>query len=462
MSAATTRDALALLRRVRTARQAHVASRQLPLVGLACVAAALVGGVLAPESIAPENVGGQGGVTHWGGWPLERAFSIAVLIAAGLAFRVVEVAFRTDDAHALELLPLPGLAVAADRLALLTRDALLAALIGFAFVAPSALRPGGGALASAAGVYLVLTSLLSVALTFGAIAWAGGATTDEGALAASIDGRGERAGAIYHSVPGVAFGVAAFAALFAKLGVEEPLRVLAQQGALGWTNAASVALGIPVALALGLLVAGMRAWAASFHDVVARFREAEGVLIGGFGSREDAMGDLPSDDSRAMGRVLSVQLRRRHPMTLAAAWVLAAIGLLVGWSAEGTVGPLLLGALAAAWALFGVHPARRVRHLPSLHDAGAARWLMDDRALEESVRRAVAASLQPLALPLALPALGLGVRGGLAYLAMVAAALGAYLATHQRVGRAGVAAASGALALALVALGAWFLVLVPS
>lgn len=454
MSAVTTSTAVRLLAHVRDARRGR--GSRAPALAAAALCLLAAGWALCPDELGAEA---QGAVTHWGGWPLERAFSIALLVGAWLSFRVVEVAFRTEDAHALELLPVPGIACALDRLALLVREAMAGALLGGAFLAPALARPGGAPLFVAALGFLTLTGLMSVAISFGAIAWAGGASTARGALAASLDGRGERAGALYHSVPGAAFGVAAFSALFAKLGVEEPLRVLTQTGDIGWTNAASVALGVPLGVAALLLLAGLRAWRDHFHDVVARFREAEGVMIGGYGAREDKLSLKAEPDTDAMADVIAMQLRRRHPLTVPGAWIFGAIGLMVAWSARGTVGPLLLSALAVGWLLIGANPARRVRSLASLSSAGTARWLIDDLSLEAATRRAVRDALPPLLAPLALPALALGVHGAVAYASVVLSGALGYALIHGRTGSATAALAGGFGALALSSVLAWSLFL---
>jgi hypothetical protein len=423
------------LRALRTRRTVTGARRW--LVGAAALAALGVGAMVGPSTIAPTQ---SGAVTHWGGWPLETAFQLAVMAAAVLTFRVVEVLFRTDDAQALDMLPIPGAAYAVDRVAVLLRDAALAAVFGAALLAPSVMRPGGE-LAAIAILYLAASGLVTVGAGFGVVTLAA-TSAHEGAT-------GNRSGAVYHFAPGVAFGVAAALLLFLKLGFEQPFADAARNvgAGPGLSRAAQVALGVPLVGSLLLCAAGARAYSRMHHALQARFREADSVASGRFAERAQAFAADEGDPTRLWASATRAQLLRRHPLLLPSSWIAGAIGVMVAWGAGGELPAGLMAGVATLWLVWVVHPLRRWHRLPDAAPFALASTLPGHRARLAGGQSASGKALGEHLIPMLLPAIATGtISAALGYVAVLLAATAAYIALRSQ---PPTRAASGACAAAL-------------
>jgi hypothetical protein len=430
------------MRRLRQLRTRRTVAGSRRVTGLGVVIGALaVGFLIGPRTLAATT---SGAVTHWGGWPLETAFALAVLASAVLTFRVVEVLFRTDDAQALDMLPIPGAAYAADRLAVLLRDAGAAALFGTALLAPGLLRPGGD-LAAVAIAYLAVACLVAVGSGFGVVTLAA-ASAQDGAT-------GSRSGAVYHFAPGVAFGVTAALLLFLKLGFEQPFADAARNVAVGGlSRAAQVALGVPLLAALALCAFGARAYSRVHHALQARFREADSVTSGRFAERSAAFAPGERDAVTLWTSATRAQLLRRHPLLLPSSWIAGVVGVMIAWGAGGEVPGTLMAAVGTVWLVWVVHPLRRWRRLADEGPYSLASTLPGGAARRTGGERASTAALSQHVWPLLLPAVAAGgVLPAAAYAAVVVAATAAYAGLRsQSPNRAAAGASLAALVVSLV------------
>lgn len=422
--------------------------RRLAAIALGTLVLAALVALLGPAELTATR---QGGVTHYGGWPVETAFTALLLVAAVLTYRVVDVLFRTDGARAIDLLPVPGAAFARDRLGVVLRDGMVAGSILTLATVPLLVRPGAE-LALAAIAYVWLGIGVCVAAGFGTIASAGAATADpEHQIAQSLDAAGQRAGTIFHFAPGAAFGVVAALLLFLKLGIEEPLRAAEAGRGYALTRAFQVAVGAPLLLAAFALVSGLRGYARHHHALQARFREADSISAGRYAERTRAFRPDSAEARHVWRDAFAAQLSRRHALLLPSSWVAGVVGVLVAWALRGQMPPAALSAIACFWLVLVVHPARRAAGLAAAQPFSLASTLPGAAARAEGAEASVRAILRQHLLPVALPAVALGsLPAAAGHVAALAAAGVLYGATGSRT--ASVRAASGLIAAALVLL----------
>ncbi|MFT4702492.1 MAG: hypothetical protein ACI81R_000176 [Bradymonadia bacterium] len=354
------------------------------------MALTLLGGVvglwLAPPEIGPIQ---NGPVTHYGGWPLETAFTLCLLSASWITFRALEVLFRTNDAHAILTLPVRGDAYWLDRLTVLVTEVGLAMIAVSAFLAAGFTRDGDATLTIAAIGYVVVAHLAAAALSFGLVTWACASTVDEGAMARSLDMTRERAGSIYQMVPGISFGACAASLLILKLAFEEPLRAMAGAGSLALTNATFVAAAVALIPAIVSAVAGLRGYGGAHDALQARFLEVESMTVGRMQTWHSEWAASNADDSDELwGRVAAAQLVRRHGMLLPGSWLVGVVALFVTWATGGSISVATWAALAVFWLSIVVHPVLRVQRLAGYCAHGFADTLGDTETIKRAGSRA--------------------------------------------------------------------------
>ena len=446
---ATTVEFLGALSRARPPLQRRA------LAALALCAGLALGALFAPHTVAPERVGN---VMHWGGWPLESAFSAMVLVAALMTFRVVENLYRAHDAAALRPLPLSGLAFALDRLRISCSEGALAALVIAAFIVPAASRDGGLVSTLAALGFITLTGPLLPLLAFAVVVRSGTAAL------AGADERSASTSGLYHLAPGVAFGVCAGVLLLMKLGFEEPLRVASEGQGARLTRAFWVAVGLPVAGILALGVSSLRAYSRRHDSLQAHFVDAENALVRAGGAELGGSGAAESRVERALGgpaallyRKDRLQLVRGAAFLRAGTWFITGLAVFVGWASGGTFSALATGMCLATWLVVVVSPHRRAVALPGESPYGLADMLCDAPIRRRARRAASAAETWGHTLPLLGGGIGFGLAGAMVIAAIVgSAAAGLVLAMARlpasepaRLGVALLAVGSTVIALAL-------------
>ena len=408
-SAAKTRALLATLRaRRRTSRGG-------PILG-AAVAAHLAGYFAGPAEVEPTQVGA---VTHWGGWALESAFVGAVLVSCVVTFRVVELLFRADDAHALRTLPLHGRVVAQDRLRAATADAFVGVVVVALFLAPACFRspPMYGVITAA---YLAFSALLVPAIGFGLIVAAIVGVVDPRSAAARLTGGtiGGR-GAVHHLAPGLAFGAVASALLLLKLGTEEPLRVWSESGTAAMTNAGWIGVGTPLVLGAAVLAVGLSGFARNFHEVQAALHDAE-VPPPDTGYEYFRNRTQADWIERRVPRLVAVlyrkdrlQMGRGAPFLFPSTVLVAIVGGFVLWASNGGVlASGAAGTMLGLWLVVVVAPHRRLRRLPGEESFGLADMLAGGDPRSAARRLAAARLALQHALPLLLTSLAAGREAG--------------------------------------------------
>ena len=422
MSGPAAGNTRALLRTLRSRRRS---ARRGPIVGAAVVA--LGAGLFAgPDVITPTQVGV---VTHWGGWALETAFVGAVLVACVVTFRVVELLFRAEDAHALRTLPLHGGAVAIDRLRRASAGSTVGLLVVGAFLAPTCLAsPAEFGLVTAG--YLAVASLLVPVVGYGLIVSALVGVVDPTSLAARLTGGtiGGR-GAVHHLAPGLAFGAVASLLLLLKLGAEEPLRVWVESGQLGMTNAAWLGVGLPLVLAAGTVAVGLSGFAKNFHEVQAALYDAEVPPpdTGYEYFRNDTRADWVERRVPPLVAVLyrkdRLQMTRGAPFLFPSTILVAVIAAFILWaSGDGVVAAGGAGAALGMWLVVVIAPARRLRRLPGEERYGLADMLSPSSAREVARRLAGARLTVRHATPLLVCSVAAGTDGGAVAVGVLSAA----------------------------------------
>ncbi len=420
------------------------------LLAVVAAAAAGIGALVGPSTVGPNDLGS---VTHWGGWALETAFLGSVLVASVVTFRVVEILFRAQDAHALRMLPLSGPAVARDRFGLALRESLLGAAGVFCFVSvPLAGSPPAYGVVTAA--YLFCAALVVPLAGFGVIVSAMSATVDPTTLAAKLTGGTVNGrGAVHHLSPGAAFGTIAGLLLLLKLGFEEPLRVFAEAGEASTTNAMFVGVGIPLCLAVATLIVGLLGFGKNFHEIQASLFDAE-VPPPDTGYDYFANAEGPGRVQRSLRPIVaafyrkdSLQASRSAPFLFPSTIVIAVIGGFALWASD-FVAPFGVGMLLGFWLLLIVAPLRRIRRLPGEVDFGLADMLgsNEDR---EAARQAAAILLAARHTgPLLIACVGAGAGAAGAATPVAAALLATVFMSSQRAGSKSAFVLYGALALA--------------
>jgi len=354
----STRAALAILHRgTRRGRETR-APRWLRMAGVAAFAP--VGLLLQPSKIGATQAGN---VTHWGGWPLETAFTAMVIVAALLGYAWVDILFRTHGARAFQHHPVHGGALALDRFAVASAVSAPWVLAVGLLTLPGALRAGWTSFGVVA-TFIVLSWFLSLAIPPATLLLA-----DTQRPQTSVP----RSGA-FIALPGVAFAVVAFMALFLKLGLEEPLRVAFETGIPAWTRAASVATFIPCAGAAICALHWLRAFPQRRARMENAFNDAERFTPSGVYEHERELMSRRGWDCRGLGererivfRIIRVQCRRSAPFAKIGTFGVAILLAFVLWAADGRIHPTLVFALVGAWIVVVARPARRSLAVAGLH-----------------------------------------------------------------------------------------------
>ena len=382
---------------------------------------------IAGLAIAPDRIGEtvRGGVVQHAGWPLEAAFTAALMLSAFIVFRTFDALFRTAGARALQCHPVPGASIVRDRLLVVAADTLRASLVLSAFVVPCLFRPGGE-LAVYALVFALAAPWLTAMVGFGVLANAGAVTADpEAAPARALDGFGEISGGVWHIAPGAAYAASAIALLAFRLGCGE---LAAGDGEI--LNSAKVALFAPTLAAMVALVSGARLWARHAHRISARFFDAEVATADDrwVESGEDALASAGRDPSDVLAAAAGIQLGRRHPVLLASAWGASILVTAILWATGGALSPPGVAVGLVAWFALGIAPGRRARTLDGVGPFGAAPQLASMRVVAEARQRAAGAAAARLAPALLAPVVATGA-GAVAWLGCAipgAVALGVY------------------------------------
>ncbi|TVR03056.1 MAG: hypothetical protein EA398_05940 [Deltaproteobacteria bacterium] len=344
-----------------------------PALALLCGVAALP---LLPDAAGPARPAGASG--H-GGPLLETAFVLAVLVAAVLTFRTLEVLFRFAGVRPMRALPIGSGAFASTRLRALASEAAQASgLLALLFVP---FVPFAPAQASAAMLLATTAPPMAIAISLGANVFAGVATLrPDGPTARRISAlTGDSTGA-WHMAPGAAFTLTAMLLLVAKLGIEELLRPLFEPGLPAVTRAAMVALALAWVPALWMGVRGHLRLRRHALALLARFEEGDAV-------RRDAATELFAEQASAPGwierrlppriallhRKDRLLLERGSPFLRAGTGALAALLLLVRWAAPEALPAAGWAAVAGGWLILVFRPHQRLLALdPDDDDAPTA------------------------------------------------------------------------------------------
>lgn len=325
-----------------------------------------IGYLISPAELEPTQ---NGGVTHWGGWALETAFGITLLLAMLITFRALEIIFRTHDAESLNMLPLNSASVAIDRLIVTLKDALKLAFLASAFFLGSI--PKGWLLALTSALFPLLGGFISGLVGYGIVASAGVimANPDSG-FSNSVDQHlGEAAGGgLYHFAPGIAFATSSAFILFAKLGLEEPLRIWSTQGDFFITKAGYFALGSSLCIAFLIAIYGLRGLTRYHHLIQAQFRDADTFIPL---NEYDYFKNTPQKKTffiRIFGERISsifhkdrLTFLRSHSLLRAATIIIAIFGMFIVWGAKEQINIYTIIFFFSTWLVFIATPFRKHR-----------------------------------------------------------------------------------------------------
>lgn len=388
---------------------------------------------------------------------LEASFWLTALAASVVGFRVMELLFRRGDIRVISNLPFPATTFFLDRLAIAGIEVAGWSLALGAFFLPLAWH--GAPWAALTCALLPLLGLVAtVCIGFGVQFYAGDAdfAAPQGKEGRSRDGGYGGAGQVFLLSPGIALALVMATVLLTKLGLGEVLRLekLSRPALLG--------LGAPLGASAVALFLGWRYARASYHRMLAGFREVDATSFNVELDYQQSAWKTPARlealvpaRARLIYRRHALGYGRKHALARYA-YVLVWLGLGLGYwrlSAEAFPAFAALGAPLIALAML-VQPWRNLLR-PGL--ATTPTQALPVRERDEDLAADLFAWREALVftIPVALMLVGLRsapIDAATVLLAGPALGLGAVLT--RRVSRSGLLAQLGTLGVAALIIGA--------